>query len=191
MQEASFNPPQHLLRPAQRPLPAGGGARAGTQEGPGAADREETGRSGPPSPAVSIWPLRPALTLGGRSRPLTAAALCFRGCVAARSELSAPPPAPAVAAGLDRDSSGWCGGVCVQHLPAPHPRRGRPLLQPPHLPLTLVTHLFDNLRSSNSGGHQGTQQTASVSCPHPQPLRSLENLCSFLGKKNETIFKRP
>lgn len=86
--------PHSPRRPARRPLPAGGRARKGTREGPGAADLEETGRSGPPASAASIWPLRPALTpqvaLGPRRRrPFVSGAAWRR----ARRSLRPPPPA--------------------------------------------------------------------------------------------------
>lgn len=123
LREASFNPPpQHLLRPAWRPLPACGGARTGTQEGVGLLTwRKRAARARRQHLAAP-----PRVDPGGRARPLAAAALCFRGCVAVQL-----PPLPLALRGRLRPDR-----VGVQHLPAPPP--GRPRLQPP---LSPPTHL--------------------------------------------------
>ncbi|KAL4685608.1 hypothetical protein H8959_001205 [Pygathrix nigripes] len=134
---ASFESPSSLLRPAWRPLPTGGRTHAGAEEGARAADLEETGRSGPPAPAASLWLLRPALTLEvapgpRRRRPFVSGAawrraLCASPCTRRR-----------------RRPGKRGGGVGVQHLPSlPRPcaprRASAPAPASPSHPF--ITHL--------------------------------------------------
>lgn len=63
LREAPLNPPpQHLLRPARGPLPAGGERVRAPRRAPGLLTWGERGHAEPPAPAASIWPPRLALT---------------------------------------------------------------------------------------------------------------------------------
>lgn len=127
--------------------------------------RKRAARGRPRPPPASAT--QPRADPEGRARPSAAAALCFRGCVAARSPLPAPPPAPAPVAGgsLARETTA-CAAGSGSTPSRPHPPSGRPplqlhsLLPPVYHPL--ITRILDNLRPSGSGGHQGRQPTAKV-----------------------------
>lgn len=192
VQEASFNP-QSPLHPPQAP-PRGRPSARGHPEGAGAADMKGTGPRGrPPARAASIWPLRPALTREvapgpRRRRPFVSGAAWRRASRASPCACRRRRP----------HEGGYCPARWVRGpapaRPGPTPTQA-PLSPPSHLSLSSPAYLIICAPGEwgRGGAHQGAQLgTLGELPPTLQPLIGLEkNLCSYLGEKNKTIFKRP
>lgn len=114
-----------------------------------AADLEGTGHSAAGACRQHLA-APPRVDPGGRARPLVAAALCFRDCVAAHSP-------PLLRALRGRLLPGWPGRGAAPAHPTPTPALGglcfNPCFRLPPIYHPLITLILDHLRPFESGEH--------------------------------------